>query len=76
MITYVDTGDALEFAVSLDEARPLSAKDLLDSSPGQFDRMVWDLLIFGARCRTWTIIVCVTTFKLAHLLKSIIVSSS
>lgn len=52
MSTYVDTGDALEFAVSLDEARPLSAKDLLDSSPGQFDRMVWDLLIFGARCRT------------------------
>ena len=76
MITYVDAGDALEFTVSLDEAWPFTAKDLVDSSPGQFHGLAHDLLIFGARCRTWTVIVCVTAFKLAHLLKSIIVSTS
>ena len=62
--------------MSLNETWPIATKDLLDSSPWQFHGRVHDLLIVGSCCCIWTVIVCVTAFKLAHLLKSIIVSTS
>ena len=74
-LTYVDTGDAFEFAMSLDESRANPTENLLDASSGQFDLWGHDLLVFSCG-RARTIIVRVTSFELAHLLKSIITQAA
>lgn len=61
--------------MSLDESRALSTEYLLDASSRQFDCWGHNLLIFSCSCAR-TIIVRVTTFELAHLLKSIITQAT
>ena len=72
--TYIYCGDAFEFTVIVDEAWTVTTKDLLNSCASEFYRRNHDrwLVILGTGCTT-TIIVSVTSLKLAHLLKSIVI---
>jgi hypothetical protein len=63
--------------VRLDEAWSIPTEHLLDSSPWQLDGVGQAIMVIivsssSSRCRTRIVVVCVTAFKLAHLLKSII----
>lgn len=73
IFTYINCGYAFEFSVVVDEAWTVTAKDLLNSCASEFYR--WDhdrwLVVLGTCCTL--IIVGVTSLKLAHLLKSIVI---
>lgn len=74
-LTYIHTGDPFKLSMCFNESGTISAKYLLDTGSGKFHRWDHDLLIFRG-CRPLTILVGVTTFKLSHLLKSIVTLAS
>ena len=75
IFTYINCGYTFEFSVVFDKAWSFTAKDLLNSCASEFYRWNHDLLlaVLGTLCSSTTIIVGVTSFELAHLLKSIVI---
>ena len=75
-LTYINTSYTFELTVSLDEARTVSTENLLNSSPRKLYCRCHYLLVFAVCSRSRPIIVILPTFKLTHLLKSIVITSS
>ena len=75
ILTYIDCGNAFEFAVVVDESWTITAKDLLNSCASEFhgrNHYGW-LIVLSTLCPSTTIVVGVTSLELAHLLKSIVI---
>ena len=69
--TYIDSGNSFEFSMEFNEARAVTAEDLLDAYSGQFYCLGW----WVARAVLLHVVEdvvpsCCSALELTHLLKS------